>query len=329
MHYHDVKQIIREKIPGYKYWKVIRPRIIPILNLITFIGVVIINILAGSTRVLGGYNTAEISDLFPSLFTPAGYAFGIWGVIYTLLTLFLIVQLPSVITGWDSIKIFENVGLLFILSNCLNFTWIFLWQYQQIIAAAVFIALFAAVLILIHIRLGINYSAANRKTWAMPVDKTDVTTKDKVYNWLVFISEFVITQISFSVYAGWLTAATLANLSAACRPVLGSQEPAFVIAWLTATTCAAAIGLRLNKDIFYSTVIFWAVLAIGIKQQATPSVFTAAICNCTLVGLGTIWTTVELIIEFIQEKYDELKESREKKKDTAEERTEKLSTQQV
>lgn len=55
------------------------------LNIIAFIVTIIINSLAGSTTFIGGQLTAQVSDANPTLITPAGYVFSIWGIIYLLL----------------------------------------------------------------------------------------------------------------------------------------------------------------------------------------------------------------------------------------------------
>ncbi len=65
-------------------------------NIIAFAFTVIVNSLAGGTTLIGGVNTAQISDSNPTLITPAGYVFSIWGVIYVLPGVFVIFQaLPS------------------------------------------------------------------------------------------------------------------------------------------------------------------------------------------------------------------------------------------
>ena len=48
-------------------------------NILTYMTMVIVNGLAGSTTLLGGRFTSEISDANPTLIAPAGYVFGIWG----------------------------------------------------------------------------------------------------------------------------------------------------------------------------------------------------------------------------------------------------------
>ncbi|MEM3357046.1 MAG: tryptophan-rich sensory protein, partial [Candidatus Bathyarchaeia archaeon] len=99
-----------------------------------FLLTLIVNSLAGSTTIIGGKNTAQISDANPTLITPAGYVFSIWGIIYILLGVFVIFQaLPSE-KGKDYQK---RIGWLFILSSLLNVAWLFLWQFEQLIPSIV------------------------------------------------------------------------------------------------------------------------------------------------------------------------------------------------
>jgi hypothetical protein len=55
-----------------------RSNLLRIANIIAFILTIIVNSLAGSTTIIGGQNTAAISDANFTLITPAGYVFSIW-----------------------------------------------------------------------------------------------------------------------------------------------------------------------------------------------------------------------------------------------------------
>ncbi len=61
------------------------------LNVIGLIIVLTVNYLA-NVWPIGGQTTGEVSDMVFTLFTPAGYAFSIWGFIYLLLILWVIRQ---------------------------------------------------------------------------------------------------------------------------------------------------------------------------------------------------------------------------------------------
>lgn len=50
-------------------------------NIIALVVTLVINGLAGTT-LLNGRTTAQVSDTYLTLITPAWYVFGIWGIIY-------------------------------------------------------------------------------------------------------------------------------------------------------------------------------------------------------------------------------------------------------
>ena len=69
-------------------------KLLKLLTLGVYGVMVAINYLAELLR-LGGKDIGEISAKYPNLFTPAGYAFSIWGLIYLLLLIYVIYQLWS------------------------------------------------------------------------------------------------------------------------------------------------------------------------------------------------------------------------------------------
>ena len=93
-------------------------------NVVGFVAVITVNALANALP-LNGVTTAQLSDSYPNLFVPAGYVFGIWGVIYLILLGFTVYQARP--AQRDSGFIGE-IGWLFFLSCVLNSAWIFLWH---------------------------------------------------------------------------------------------------------------------------------------------------------------------------------------------------------
>src|SRR3990170_5975525 len=155
------------------------------MNILAFALTVLVNGLAGSTTILGGKLTSEISDANPTLITPAGYVFSIWGVIYILLGIFVIYQaLPSQ-KGKDYQ---EKIGWLFVLSSLLNIAWLFLWQFEYLSLSVVLMFLLLATLIAIYLRLNIGKS-------------------------IVLLREKLAVHVPFSVYLGWITIASIANVA--------------------------------------------------------------------------------------------------------------------
>lgn len=79
---------------------------------------------------LGGLSTKQISDIFFTILTPAGFTFSIWSIIYSSLL---------VISGLviaQKVKI-SSKGLAYYFLSCLsNCIWIFLWQFLFPVPAA-------------------------------------------------------------------------------------------------------------------------------------------------------------------------------------------------
>ena len=64
-------------------------------NIVALAIVIMVNALANILR-FGGNSTGQVSDKYHSLFTPAGFTFSIWSLIYLLLAAFVVYQsLPS------------------------------------------------------------------------------------------------------------------------------------------------------------------------------------------------------------------------------------------
>ena len=219
-------------------------------NIVAFVLTVIVNSLAGSTELIGGVTTAVISDSNPTLITPAGYVFSIWGIIYFLLGVFVVFQaLPSQ-KGKEYI---ERIGWLFVLSSVINIVWLFLWQYNFLSVSVVLMFLLLTTLILIYTRLGIG------KTQAKLVEK-------------------LATRLPFSVYLGWITIASIANVSVTLVSVgwdgfgIGAETWATLI--IIVALLITVLVLATRKDIGYGLVIVWALIGIAVKQSGNQYILT-------------------------------------------------------
>ena len=240
------------------------------INILFFVLTVIVNSLAGNTTILGGKLTAEISDANPTLITPAGYVFSIWGIIYILLGSFVVFQaLPS-----QQGKGFQkSVGWLFVLSSIANIVWLFLWQFEYLSFSVVVIFLLLATLILIYLRLNIGKSA-------------------------VSLREKLAVHVPFSIYLGWITIASIANVSVF---LVSENWDGFGIGAETWATLIIVVALILTvlvlatrKDIAYSLVIIWALVGIAVKQSGNQNIVTLTEASAIIV-LIALAATILLI----------------------------------
>ena len=94
-------------------------RPITALVAVTYLSMVTANVLA-NTLPINGVRTGEVSQAYPNLFAPAGYAFSIWSVIYLLLGLHVLYQFGLFRGGppsSDREALLDRVGLYFSISS--------------------------------------------------------------------------------------------------------------------------------------------------------------------------------------------------------------------
>ena len=221
------------------------------VNVLAVIATIVINGLANALP-LNGQTTGEISDRFQVYFMPAGYVFSIWGLIYLGLIIFSVFQaLPA---QRDNPRL-GRIGYLFAASCLANIAWLFLWHYEQFPLTLIAMLLLLVLLIVIYLRLGIG--------------QVEVSSTEK---WLV--------HIPFSVYLGWITVATITNVTSLLDywnwSGWGVSEEVWAIIMLVAGLSIASMVTITRGDIVYMLVIVWAFVGIAVKQAETPVVATAA-----------------------------------------------------
>lgn len=252
--------------------------VLQILNLVTFIAAVIINFLAVSLP-LGLGTTQELSDAIPNLFVPEGLTFSIWGIIYILLGVFSVYQARDIFkSDKTEMPYLEKVSYFFIISNLANFVWILLWHYQLVPLSLVAMLVLLVSLLLIYIRLDIG--------------KADVSRTEKG-----------AVHIPFSVYLGWITVATIANVTAVLVDSLGVPSYGLLPEILTIIVIAVAViityaMLLIRKDIAYSLVVLWASLGIFLKQfELNLTIAITALAAVALILAGIIVILRLLLVE--------------------------------
>lgn len=243
------------------------PRTLPVFNVVAFAATIVVNALA-TTTLLNGRTTAEVSDLYPTLITPAGFTFSIWGVIYILLFVFVVFQL---LPRQRENLFHRQIGFLFVLSNIFNITWLFLWQYDYITLSVVLMFGLLASLIAIYLRLNIGKSNAP-------------------------LREKACVHLPFSVYLGWITVASIANVSTALVSAhwdgfgLGATAWAMIVIVVALIITLAVLTTR--RDIAYSLVIIWALVGIIAKQSGNQEVVATAEAGAIIIAISLISVVV-------------------------------------
>lgn len=252
-----------------------KSKILQVGNLIAFFGTIIINGLANALP-LNGKGTGDLSDSYPNLFVPAGLTFSIWGVIYLLLAIYSFYQAGSLFKKEVSPGSYlEQIGPLFIISSAANIAWIFFWHWELVLLSLIAMLVILGSLLAIYLRLKIGRDEGKTRS-----------TKEK---WAV--------EVPFSVYLGWITVATIANVVALAVDYewsgWGISEEIWTIIVIVVALIITALIQFTREDIAYSAVISWALLGIYIKRTdpeytAAPSVATTALIGTILVLIGIV-----------------------------------------
>jgi len=241
--------------------------ILSILNLLGFLGTVAVNALA-NVLPINNITTGALSDLYPNLFVPAGLTFAIWGLIYVLLGIFVIYPLiPSVRRDPQKVDFVQKIGPLFFISCLANIGWIFAWHYQILPLSLIFMLILLGCLLFIYLRLNVGKSETTR-------------------------AERYFAHLPFSVYLGWITIATIANVTALLVNInwntWGLSEQFWAVAVIIVGIAIALSMLFTRKDIYYSLVVDWALLGILLKRLSVTTVPDQTVVIVTIVGLVLI-----------------------------------------
>lgn len=221
---------------------------------------------------LNGRSTGELSALYPTGFTPAGWVFSIWSLIYLGLIAFSIRTVaPRGRAGGGvrarSASRWRGIEWPYLVSCAANVGWILLWHDQRVGASVLAMLVLLASLVVIRARL--------RRQPAGPL-------LDKV-----------AVDGTFSLYLGWITTAMLANLGtwfhAIGRYPFGiSMDQWALVTVVLATAIYVAVGTW-TADPVFTAVFVWAALGIVDRSAGiTDPVRLAAAAGGSAVAVVTL-----------------------------------------
>jgi translocator protein len=219
---------------------------------------------AANILPINGFNTGQLSALYPTGFTPAGWVFAIWSLIY----LGLIALSIWAIRAKDAAAARMAVILPAFLVSCVaNASWIFVWHYRQILASLLVMLVLLASLIVVYVQL--------RRTRPQS------------------LGERLCVDLPISLYLGWITTATIVNLAAwfydrGAYPFGFEMNEWAILSVTAATAVFVAVGTR-TRDALYVAVFAWASLGIVLqKLPISEPVRLVATAGCAAVTLLVI-----------------------------------------
>lgn len=244
--------------------------------LVPIIYVVMIGVNAAAVLLpMNGMTTQEVSDSYSNLFAPAGLTFSIWSVIYLLLGAFVVYQWikPKKGSILADRQIAHKLRLVFIMSSVLNGLWLVVWQY-----------LYINITIFIMLGLLITLIYCNRMLAMMSLTKSD----------------YFFIRLPFSVYFGWITIATIANITAFLVDkniaFLQDNQQVWTVVILLVGVAIIGVTIIKNRDIAYGIATLWAYYGILVKHRsadgwngAYPVIITTVMICLLLISLFCLY----------------------------------------
>jgi len=232
--------------------------------ILSIVLMIVVNVLANALP-LNGQNTGAISDRFDVYFTPAGYVFSIWGLIYIGLIAYAIYQaLPA---QRENPRL-RRIGWWVVLGSLANTAWIFLWHYEVFPLTIMAMLALLLTLIITYVTLGVN--------------RVKVSTGERL-----------AVHVPFSIYLGWITVATVANAAALLDYLKWNAWGISEVIWmwiiLAAVVVIAGAMNFIRRDIAYTLVILWAVAGIALKHASVTGVAVAAWVAFALVAVSLVY----------------------------------------
>jgi hypothetical protein len=201
---------------------------------IVFSFTIYVNYLAGSGQ-LNDIGTGELSALYPALFTPAGFTFSIWGVIYLLNTGFCLLQLYKLIKSPETLN--SKHILIFVGASFLNVAWLVAWHYQLLLVS---------VLVMLLLLSSLIYGVIQSR-------KIRIESKQNYFEY-----------VNFSVYLGWISVATIANISGWLHTLnfAADLQIEMTLVMISIATILAMWMSNKLRNYAFGFVVIWALFGI-------------------------------------------------------------------
>lgn len=209
---------------------------------------------------LGGTTSAEVSGEVFAWFTPAGYVFAIWSVIYIGLAAWLVSYSgeASHDEPMGSMRI-GRTAVLFTVSCALNIAWLALWHFELFVPSIIVIAALLATIGLLYRRVHVE-------------------------------STRLIDRVPISLYFAWLCVATVADIAHVATRFTGAEtsilQPVSTLVLAVAFFALAVYMKRAFNDYAFGVVIVWAVVGIGVHLMTVN--LAISVITIMLSGLGAL-----------------------------------------
>lgn len=221
----------------------------------------------------------EISQKYQTVITPPGITFSIWGIIYLSLISFLVYQIIKFYRNEP--YVIEKTGLWYFTTTLLNSLWLFAWHYEKIILSTIIMVMLFINLIILYRKIGIGESS--------------VEVYDKIFMFF-----------PFSVYIGWISLATVLNISILLLYLnwngFGITHDGWGFIIISLITCLGLTVILTKNDVFLGLTYIWALSGILSTKIKLPNLITQIKDPLTLSAViaGIILISVSIVYKIIK-----------------------------
>jgi len=214
-----------------------------------------------------GADVKEVSATYSNLFTPAGYAFAIWGIIYLAFIVYAIYQL---LPARRHSRFFDRMAWPVMLANLLCIIWQVIFRNYLITGSVAIIlaTLSTAALMQVMVRRKTNYHT----TWL---------------------------TVPFSLFLGWICVATIANISAYLVAInwngFGIAESTWAMIMIIVALLTGIILSLSFRDYVVPLVIAWALIAIYVARMPENKLTAQTAIVSAVVSL--LWATGSFVYQ--------------------------------
>ena len=239
-----------------------------LLNFFSVVFVIGVNYISQALR-LNDTTIGELSSKYENLFTPASYAFAIWGLIFLGLIAYSVFQLRRAYFSDKPAEFIVQTGYWFALANLLNAAWVFAFVYE--FTGLSVLIMFGILFSLIKIIL-----STNMERWDAPIEI------------------IVLVWWPICIYSGWIAVATIANISAYLSKLGWDgaflSEASWTIVMILIATVLNMVMIRIRNMREFAAVGVWAIYAIYIRHKdAYENIAYVALISSLLLLAAILW----------------------------------------
>jgi len=220
-------------------------------------------------RIINGQNNADVSARYPTLVTPAGYAFSVWGLIYLSLVAYAVYQLRP---ARRDKRIHDRLAAPLLAISLLSMGWLVLFNAEWLLGSVLVMLGMLGTALLLLVR---------SREWVL---------SRRGEGWL---------SVPFSLYAGWLTVAAIVNVSVYLSSLGWRGYPLNPTLWaLVLLTAAVGIAVGVSwrlRDAAYAAVVAWGCLAIWVaRRPENETVALTALAAALVLAAWSVFCALRL-----------------------------------